>query len=86
MIGPMLMAGLTENTRSILANASNLTPLVSELSVEGLVSLSLPGSADVYMQQQDKCLVAGYVQPGNAAAMAATFRMLDISRRSGQVS
>ena len=82
MIGPMLMAGLTESSRIITANASNLAPLVSELSTGGLVSLRLSGSPDVYLQQQDGQIVAQSLQSGsNAAAMAATFRMLDVSQR-----
>ena len=81
MIGPMLMAGLTESSRIITANASNLAPLVSELPTEGLVSLRLSGSADVYLQQQDGQIVAQPLQSqSNAAAMAATFRMLDVSQ------
>ncbi len=82
MIGPMLMAGLTEDTRRIKANASNLTPVVSEVSTDGLLSLRLQGSADAYLQQQGNELAVGRLQPGNAAAMAATFRMLDVTYRS----
>ena len=82
MIGPMLMAGLTEDSRHIKANASNLAPQVSEVSLEGLISLRLAGSTTTYLQQQGSWVVAEPVQPHcNAAAMAATFRMLDVSHR-----
>ncbi len=82
MAGPMLMAGLTDDTRKITANASDLASHVSEVSTEGLVSLRLQGSPNTYLQQMGTQVVAGPLQQGNAAAMAATFRMLDISARS----
>ena len=82
MAGPMLMAGLTDDSRKITANASDLASHVSEISTEGLVSLRLQGSPSVYLQQLGIHVVAGPLQQGNAAAMAATFRMLDISTRS----
>ncbi|KAA6427609.1 MAG: hypothetical protein FRX49_02272 [Trebouxia sp. A1-2] len=79
MAGPMLMAGLTDDSRKITANASDLASQVSEASTEGLVSLRLQGSPNTYLQQLGTQIVAGPLQQGNAAAMAATFRMLDIS-------
>lgn len=79
MAGPMLMAGLTDDSRKITANASDLASHVSEVSTEGLVSLRLQGSPSVYLQQLGIHVVAGPLEQGNAAAMAATFRMLDIS-------
>ncbi|DBA96514.1 hypothetical protein WJX77_003023 [Trebouxia sp. C0004] len=79
MAGPMLLAGLTDDSRKITANASNLASHVSEVSTEGLVSLRLQGSPDIYLQQLGTQVMAGPLQQGNAAAMAATFRMLDIS-------
>lgn len=82
MAGPMLMAGLTDDSRKITANASDLASQVSEASTEGLVSLRLQGSPNTYLQQLGTQIVAGPLQQGNAAAMAATFRMLDISARS----
>ena len=85
MAGPMLMAGLTDDTRKITANASDLASHVSEISTEGFVSLRLQDSSDVYLQQMGTQVVAGTLQQGNAAAMAATFRMLDISARSAFV-
>ncbi len=82
MAGPMLMAGLTDDTRKITANASDLASHVSKVTTEGLVSLRLQGSRYIYLQYTGSQVVAGPVQQGNAAAMAATFRMLDISARS----
>jgi len=82
MAGPMLMAGLTEDSRKITANASDLASHVSQVSTEGLVSLRLQGSPNIYLQQLGTQVVAGPLRQGNAAAMAATFRMLDISARS----
>ena len=81
MIGPMLMAGLTHDTRKITANASDLAPHVSEVSTTGLASLRLHGSSDVYLQQLDNQVVAGCLQQGDAAAIAATFRMLSLGHR-----
>ena len=86
MIGPMLLAGLTDGSRTIHANASDLAPHVTELAQDGLVSLKLQGSDNVYLQQQSKLTVADQLQPNNAAAMAATFRMVNISTRSGSVT
>ncbi len=83
MAGPLLMAGLTDDTRKITANASDLASHVSEVSTEGLVSLRLKGTSDIYLQQMGTQVVAGPLQQGNAAAMAATFRMLDITTRLG---
>ena len=85
MVGPMLMAGLTHDTRKIIANASNLASHVSEVSTTGLASLRLHGSSDVYLQQLDNQVVAGRLQQGRAAAIAATFRMLDVGQRCAAV-
>ena len=85
MIGPMLMAGLTHGLRSIAANASDLARHVSDVVPEGLVSLRLQGSTGVYLQQQGGQVVVAWVQPGNDAAMASTFRMLDVTRRFEKV-
>ena len=81
----MLMAGLTHDTRKITANASNLAAHVSEASTTGLASLRLHGSSDIYLQQLDNQVVAGRLQQGNAAAVAATFRMLDVGQRCAAV-
>ena len=83
LIGPMLMAGLTQGTRTIHANASDLAPQVTELTEDGLVSLKLQGMENIYLQQQGRQVVADQLHPGNAAAMAATFRMVNLTTRSG---
>ena len=47
MIGPLTMAGLTDGSRKITANASDLASLVSDVKEEGLVSLRLLDASDV---------------------------------------
>ena len=77
----MLMAGLTDGSRNIHANASNLASHIFELPEDGFVSLRLQGSDGIYLQQQGRHLVAEQLQDSNAYSMGATFRMLDASTR-----
>ena len=88
MIGPLLMAGLTDGSRQITANASDLAPLVSDARTEGLVSLRLLnpletplGTPQQYLQHSGGTVAALEVGSSNAAKMAATFRMLHLNHR-----
>ena len=92
MIGPLTMAGLTDGSRKITANASDLASLVSDVKEEGLVSLRLLDASDVplgnplgtpthHLQHTGENFQLGEVTGSNAAKMAATFRVVQLDQR-----
>lgn len=88
MLGPLLMAGLTDGSRQITANASNLAPLVSDVNTTGLVSLRAlhpsmkpPGTPQRYLQHTGVQVLVATVSDSNAGAMAATFRVVQMLDR-----
>lgn len=93
MIGPLLMAGLTDGSRKITANASNLAPHVSDVSNEGLVSLKLLNPSGTPLSRPAKHLhhvgagvMLGDVSGSNAKKMSATFRMVQLDVRYQSIS
>lgn len=97
MMGPLTMAGLTDGSRKITANASDLASLVSDVKEEGLVSLKLLGASRTplgttqgtptqHLQHTGEKFKLGEVAGSNAAKMSATFRIVQLDPRYAHCS
>lgn len=84
MIGPLMMAGLTDSSRQITANASDLAPHISDITSEGLVSLKMLNmhvNRPQHLHHVAAGVTVGPIQGSNAEKMSATFRMLQLGDR-----
>lgn len=85
MMGPLLMAGLTNGPRSIEADPSRISELLTDVSNEGLVSLAVPGDVPEHIRHSGAMLSA--VSSIDAPlSLDATFRLLRVHDRSVQAS
>ena len=92
MVGPLLMAALTEKSRDIRADPASIESLVRNVSSEGLVTLETPGGSvlhsrhgQVSLQPRERCLPAAdctFRTLQKQRQAATTPRLLTIRSRS----
>lgn len=81
MMGPLLMAGITNGSRSIQADPSKVAELLTDVSSKGLVSLTIPGDLPLHIRHDGDMLRAKTMNSA-AYSLDASFRLLSRDNRS----
>ena len=82
-MGPLLMAGITNGSRSIQADPSKVADLLTDISSQGLASLTIPGDQPLHIRHEGDIM---RTETTNSAAYSldATFRLLSLDDRSAR--